>query len=210
VRWESSELPLPEEVGAPLPTLTSPARVPEPAAGKRPVRVWTQDESRFGLMTILRRRLTLKSVKPKVVAQHEYANSYLYGAVAPLSGESFFLELPGLNSELFGLFLTHLSAAAPDCLNILVLDNGSFHHAAKLPVPANIRLVFTPPYTPEVNPIERLWEDLKGRLAGLTFGSLEALSDKLSELIRNYTPEQLSSLTAYPFFVEACNALCSV
>ena len=176
----------------------------------RPLRLWTQDESRFGLRSILRRRITLKGVKPLVTAQQEYANYYLYGAVAPLSGESFFLELPLLNSTLWQLFVEHLSAASAEYRNLLVLDNGSFHHAAQIVLPENIRLVFTPPYTPEVNPIERLWEDLKGRLAGFTYATLEALSDKLGELIREYTPEQLSGLTSYPFFVEACNALGSM
>ncbi len=73
-----------------------------------------------------------------------------------------------------------------------------------------VRFIFTPPYTPEVNPMERLWEDLKDALAGHNPLSLNGLSDRLGELTQAYTPSQLSSLTSYPFFKNAANALCSM
>ena len=181
-------------------------------AGETPtptVRFWTQDESRFGLHTVLRRRVTLKGVKPLAICQQEFANCYLYGAIEPLTGESVFLEFPQLNTTCFQIFLDTLSQNFSASLNVILLDNGSFHHAKKLQIPANIRLVSTPPYTPEANPIERLWEDIKGRLAGLTFATLDELSDKLCEIIRQYKHEQFKSLTGYPFFLEACNAASS-
>ncbi len=184
-------------------------RLPRPA---RPIRVWTQDESRFGLITILRRRLTLRGVKPRAPYQHERQSFSLYGSVEPLTGESFFLELPGLNAPLFQVFLDHFAkdAAAAATLNLLVLDQAPAHIAGELRRPSNVRFIFTPPYTPEVSPIERLWEDLHAKLAGCNPLTLNALSDLVCEQIQAYTPARLSSLTSYPFFKNAANALCSM
>jgi transposase len=181
----------------------------EPTISRMPIRVWTQDESRFGLMSIIRRRLTLRGVKPLAPYQHEFANTYVYGAVEPITGESFWLELPRLDSQLFQIFLDHFSLAYPDSLNLIVLDNGSFHTTRKLNLPNNIRLIFTPPYTPEVNPIERVWLDLKTQLAGLVHSSLDGLSETIASAIQSYSPTKLQSLTSYPFFTQAVNALCS-
>ena len=235
VRWKSPVAPEPKPASDPVPepaagvpvsepsgvAVMTPEALPEPdiacASASPPavetptpaVRFWTQDESRFGLHTVLRRRVTLKGVKPLAICQQEFANCYLYGAVEPLTGESVLLEFPQLNSTCFQIFLETMSQNFPASLNVILLDNGSFHHAHKLQIPANIRLVSTPPYTPEVNPIERLWEDIKGRLAGLTFATLDELSDKLCEIIRQYKHEQFKRLTGYPFFLEACNAASS-
>lgn len=134
----------------------------------------------------------------------------LYGSVEPLTGESFFLELPGLDARLFQLFLEHFAQAAPAALNVLVLDQAPAHISQELRRPANVRFVFNPPYTPEVSPAERVWEDLRAALAGCNPPSLNALSDLVCEQIQAYTPAQLSSLTSYPFFKNAANAVCSM
>ena len=193
--------------GVELLPLTTLNQLPWPA---RPVRVWTQDESRFGLITILRRRLTLRGVKPRAPYQHELQSFMLYGSVEPLTGESFFLELPGLDASLFQVFLDHFAQDVAAALNLLVLDQAPAHIAQKLRRPPNVRFVFTPPYTPEVSPIERLWEDLHAELAGCNPPSINDLSDLVCERIQAYTPARLSSLTSYPFFKNAANALCSM
>ena len=180
-----------------------------PAATALPLKVWTQDESRFGLLSVLRRVLTLRGVKPVARFRMVFAYFYLYGVVDPLTGESFLLELPALNTDCFQLFLDAFAQAFAQSLNILVLDNGRFHTTPKLRLPPNVRLVTTPPYTPEVNPIERLWQDIKARLRAKSYATLEELSAALSEIIKQYTPAQLRSLTSYPFFKQACDAVCS-
>jgi transposase len=176
----------------------------------QPIRVWTQDESRFGLITIQRRRLTLRGIKPLAPSQHELEWSYLYGGVEPLTGKSFFLVLPALDSELFQLFLDQFAQDDPIALHLVVLDNGPAHIAQQLSLPTNVRFVFTPPYTPEVNPMERVWEDLDARIAGATPATLDALFDLLFAELRAYAPEQLASLTGYPFFKNAVYALSSI
>ena len=196
VRWGVELLP--------LSTLDQLPRPPQP------IRVWTQDESRFGLITILRRRLTLRGVKPRAPYQHQRESFMLYRSIEPLTGESFFLELPGLDARLFQLFLDLFAKDVAAALNLLVLDQARAHIAQELRRPPNVRFIFTPPYTPEVSPIERLWEDLHKELAGSNPPSINDLSDLVCEQIQAYTPARLCSLTSYPFFKNAANAVCSM
>ena len=155
----------------------------------------------------MRRRITLKGIKPVVRFQQSFENTYLYGAVEPKTGYSFFFELPRLNTLCFQIFLDEFSLAFPNSLNILILDNGSFHKADKLKLPSNIRLLFTPPYTPEVNPIERVWLSFKSSLADELFSSIDELSDRLSSIVCSFSSDAFSSLTFFPFFKTAINAL---
>jgi transposase len=179
-----------------------------PATNTRPVRVFSQDESRFGLLTVRRRRLTAYGVQPIGVVQHVFEWFYVYGAVEPTTGERFFLELPYLNAESFQLFVNTFAEAFPDSLNLLLLDNSGAHTAQRLTLPANVRLVFLPPYCPELNPIERVWHDLKDALAWLQFPNLDVQQDYLMTLLQGYQAATLQSLTDYTYLVEAIHALC--
>ena len=134
---------------------------------------------------------------------HQFDNFYLYGAVAPTSGASFFLELPYLNSRAFQVWLDGFAATFPESLNLLVLDNGAGHKAKALRWPSNVVAVFLPPYSPELNPMERLWRDLKDKLADISAQTIEALSDAVCSVIQNYAPATLHSLTSFPYFVHA-------
>ena len=165
--------------------------------------MWAQDETRCGLLPIVRRRITARGLQPVVSAASRFQSLYLYGAVEPTTGQSFFLELPALTSTLFQLFLEQLAATAPAHFHLLVLDNGAFHKAHSLRLPPNVGLLFLPPYAPELNPIERLWRDLKDWLAPRQPLTLDALSTLLTTRLRYYTPARLCSLTGFPYFVAA-------
>lgn len=170
------------------------------------VKVFAQDESRVGLLPIIRRRITACGVQPIATVTPTFQSFYLYGAVEPTTGESFFLELPALNSETFQLWLDYFAAAFPQTYNILVLDNGAFHKAQALHWPPNVAPVFLPPYSPELNPIERVWRHLKDQLAEITSKTLEELSQAICRLIQAYSPTTLQSLTGYAYFVQAVHA----
>jgi transposase len=172
------------------------------------VRVFSQDESRFGLLTI-RRRLTAGGIPPVGLIQHVFEWFYVYGTVAPMTGERFFLELPYLNADTFQLFVDAFGHAFPDSLNILLLDNSGAHTAQRIRWPENVRGVWLPPYCPELNPIERVWRDLKDDLAWLQFHDLDAQQVYVGELLQSYDAPTLKTLTGYPYLVEAINALCS-
>jgi transposase len=173
------------------------------------VRVFSQDESRFGLLTIRRRRLTACGVQPVGLIQHVFEWFYVYGAVAPTSGERFFLELPYLNADGFQLFLDAFGQAFPDSLNILLLDNSGAHTSQRIRWPENVRCVWLPPYCPELNPIERVWRDLKDDLAWLQFIDLDAQQVYVGDLLQSYDAPTLQTLTGYQCWVEAINALCA-
>ena len=131
----------------------------------------------------------------------------MYGAVEPLTGQSFFLQLPALNTQGFQLFLDHFVATDPASFHLLLLDNGAFHKARALRLPPNLGLLFLPPYTPELTPIERLWRDLKDWLAQYQPTSLDALSELLCVRLKQYSTVTLRSLTGFSYLLLAAQAV---
>jgi transposase len=184
-----------------LPTLLTQQLADCPFTG--PIKVFAQDETRLGLLPVVRRRITACGVQPVATVTHQFDHFYLYGAVEPTTGAHFFLELPYLNSRAFQVWLDGFAAAFPQSLNLLVLDNGAGHKATAVRWPANVMPVFLPPYSPELNPMERLWRDLKDQLADISVQTIAALSDAMCAIIQRYSPATLHSLTSFPYFVHA-------
>lgn len=170
--------------------------------------MFSQDESRFGLLTVRRRRLTAGGVQPVGSVQHVFEWFYVYGAVAPTTGERFFLELPYLNADMFQLFIDAFAQAFPDSLNILLLDNSGAHTAQRLRWPENVRYVWLPPYCPELSPIERVWRDVKDDVAWRQCPNFAAQQHEVGDLFCADETTTLQSLTGYAYLVEAINALC--
>ena len=136
---------------------------PNPAKNK--LKYWCEDETRIGLKTIERKKITALGVKPLGLVQWNFKAYYLYGAVAPKTGESFWWEFSHLDGMCFQIFLDKLAEKYPAHLNVIQLDNGKFHHSSSLRIPDNILLIFQPPYTPELNRIDRIWSHIKQELA---------------------------------------------
>jgi putative transposase len=176
-----------------------------------PMKVFAQDDTRLGLQPILRRRITACGVQPVATVWQRFDNFYLFGAGEPTTGDSFFLELPLLNSAMFQLWLNDFAHTFATSFNILVLDNGAFHTATTLRWPPNVAAVPLPPYSPELNPIEHLWRDLKDQLAAAVYTSLDELSDAVCRLIQRYSQATLKSLTGFVYFTQAVETvLCTV
>jgi transposase len=171
-------------------------------------RFLTQDESRLGLMPTTRRRITAKGVKPIQKVQFQFKSYYIYGAVDPLTGESFFLELPYLNGDCFQAFLNELSAFYIDDFMIMLTDNASAHTAKKLVMPDNIVLLPLPSYCPELNPIERLWQYIKSKIDFTLHKTLEALKQNVADILKEKcTDPVVASITGYSYIVDAVVAL---
>ncbi|NEQ27559.1 MAG: IS630 family transposase, partial [Microcoleus sp. SIO2G3] len=136
---------------------------------KRSIRYFAQDESRFGLKTLMGRLITASGSKPIGQWQWLFKAFWLYGAVEPATGESFFLQFSHVDTVCYQAFLDEFSKTYCDSLNILQVDNGRFHTSADLVVPENVILLFQPAYCPELNPIERLWQHLKADLKWVSF-----------------------------------------
>lgn len=158
------------------------------------------DESRFGLLSIQRRCLTARGVKPVVPYQHRFKNFYLFGAYNPVNGDQFTLELPYCNTDCFELYLEQFSAHNPTEFKILVLDNGAFHKAKRLKIPSNICLLFLPAYSPELNPAEMIWRWIKDRLANKAFKTIEDASDAVAEILKTMTSEIIKSITGWMIY----------
>ena len=165
------------------------------------INLYFQDESRFGLLTILRRMITAKGIKPVAPFLHRFDNLYLFGAFSPITGSSCLLEMPHCNSQMFQLFLNQLSTQNATEFKILVLDNGAFHHAKRLIVPDNIALIFLPPYSPELNPAEKMWRYFKDRVSMIAYNSLEMLQQKISEVINNTSMDTVKSICGNQFYL---------
>lgn len=165
------------------------------------MRLYVMDESRFGLMTITRRCLTARGVKPIVPYQHRFQNFYLFGAYAPKNGDHFTLELPQCNSENFQLWLDAFALQDAHIFKIVILDNGAFHKAKELNIPSNIALLFLPPYSPELNPAEQIWRHIKDQLANVLFKNIEGLSDQVATIVKNMTKNTIKSITGWKIYL---------
>ncbi len=171
-------------------------------------KLWFMDESRFGLKTIRRRRITKRGIKPIMRIQDEYENTYVFGAVAPADGSSIIWEMPWLNGATFQEFLNAMSIdeQAKDVHNIMITDNAGAHHAKSLKIPGNLSILFLPGYSPELNPAERVWEYMKERFAGKIFSDLAALSDHIKQVVESLSADIISSLTSPDWVMEVIHA----
>jgi transposase len=143
--------------------------------------------------------LTAKGVKPVCSYHQVFQFAYLFGAFSPVTGESFLLEMPQCNGDTFQVFLNEMDRERPDEFKIIVLDNGAFHKAKKLIIPPSIRLLFLPPYSPELNPAEKMWTKFKRAFTNKIFRSLEQISEFIREVTETVTPEIVKSTCRYNY-----------
>lgn len=120
-------------------------------------------------------------VKPVCNYHQVFKSTWLFGAFSPIDGASFMLTLPACNTHTFQLFLKEMSSYKPDELKVIVLDNGAFHKAKRLLIPGNILLVFLPPYSPELNPAEKIWQQFKRAFTNRLFTTLDEVDNFITE-----------------------------
>ena len=126
---------------------------------------------------------------------------YAYGAIAPAIGKMTSLVLPYANTEMMELFLQEVSQDFADYFIIMQVDRASWRTSDKLKVPENIRLIPQTARSPELNPIEHLWEAIRENyFYNEVFDSLEKVMDRLCEGLNyfNSVPEKLKSVTYFP------------
>ncbi|WP_228054796.1 IS630 family transposase [Gloeocapsopsis crepidinum] len=167
------------------------------------IHYWCEDETRLGLFTVQHRQLTGFGIKPVGEVQWQFLYRWLYGFVAPESGASWFMEFSHLDQACFEVALTQFAAQFPDDLHVIQVDNAGAHQADALTLPDNVILLFQPPYCPEVNPLERLWQQLKRALAWMHFGSIAQLQQTITCWVNQLSPEEVKSLTQWDWIVDA-------
>jgi len=163
---------------------------------KGKVRLMFQDEAGFGRINKPKYCWCFKGLRPSVPCHHIREYRYAYGAVEPLTGESFFLVLPYCNTDCMNVFLRELSTAYPDDFILMVDDGAAWHKSKGLEVPANIEIFPLPPYTPEMNPIEQIWKEIRKRgFKNEVFRTLEKVVDRLCDTICSLTCDTVKSIT---------------
>jgi len=126
------------------------------------VDVWSQDEARVGQQGSLCRIWARRGTRPRKVKQRQFISTYIYAAACHKTGASCALILPYANSGIMNIFLVELSQKVPDGRHIaLIVDNAGWHIAKALSIPDNITLIPLPPYAPELNAMEQIWEWLR-------------------------------------------------
>jgi hypothetical protein len=173
-----------------------------PEAGR--VELWFMDEARIGQKGRVTHVWYQKGVRPRGLHQQGFASAHLFGAVCPERDAGVALAMPEVSTAAMGLFLAELSRSLPAGTHAaLVLDGAGWHVSEDLVVPANLTLIRLPPYSPELNPVERVWEHLRDRWLShrLLAGGYEAVRDATcaawNALIAE--PGRLRSLTSFPW-----------
>lgn len=175
------------------------------------VRFWVQDEMRYGLHTLVRRAWGLKGVRIVKTAQQKYEWGYTFGALeVGGNSDAEFSYLPTVSKEATQHHLEQISRSDESSVHVLIWDGAGFHHHDLDPdVPDNIRLIRLPPYSPELNPIEKLWDITKDTICNLLFDTLDELEDKITECLQSYweNKELVKSLVGDGWMLGEINAI---
>lgn len=162
------------------------------------VRVFFMDEARFGQQGTLTRVWAPKGSRPTAVKQTRFEWVYLYAAVEPATGASVALQAPHGNLGTMRVFLGMLSSElGPNDHAVLIMDQAGWHTSRRLAVLDNITILLLPPYSPELNPVERLWAYLRSHfLANRAYDDYPHLLDAGAQAWQRLTPELLRSVCA--------------
>jgi transposase len=164
--------------------------------GVKNLEIWFQDETRFGQKGISNKLWTIRGLREQRPRQDGFKSAYLIGAVNPNTGQKYSLIFDGLDSRVMNEFLNGFSEAIlPHHHVILFLDRASWHSAEDLKIPSNMTLYFLPPYSPELNPIERLWNYLKSNfLSRKILANMEDVFDIGAKAWNQLSPEIIKSV----------------
>lgn len=139
------------------------------------VDIWFQDESRIGQQGSLTRIWAPRGSRPRVVRQQQFLYQYIFGAVCPEQKTCAAIIVPYANGESLQLHLEEISYHVPEGRHaVVVMDQAGWHTTKKLHLPQNISILHLPPYSPEINPQENIWQYLKSNfLSNRVFNSKE-------------------------------------
>jgi transposase len=166
---------------------------------------WAHDQARRGLKPIVRRVWARRGQRPLAVSTHGYQWSYVYGFVQPRNGQTHWALLPEVNTAAMQLVLDDFGRAhqlGPRKQVVLLVDRAPWHRTPKLHVPAGIHLMELPPYTPELQPAERLWPLLNEGIANRPYHTIRSLDRTLVRRCQQllHQPDRIRALTCYSWW----------
>ncbi len=168
----------------------------------RPVLIMPQDEGRFGRISDPRACWAPAGIRPRVPKQIVREYLYVYAAVAPALGKMTALILPYTNTNMMNIFLQEVSQEFAEFYVIMLMDRAGWHRAGGLNIPENIKFIEQPAHSPEVNPVEHLWDEIREKeFHNTVFNSISELEGHLCEALVKIQndPARLRSLTNFPY-----------
>ena len=172
----------------------------------RRLRIMFADEARFGRMNRPRPCWAPLGIRPEVASQLIREYVYLYGAVSPKDGTCVYLIMPAPDTECFQIFLDVLAKKYPKEFILLLVDGAGNHRSDKLMIPANIMPYPLPPYSPELNPQENIWDEIREKIfKNYALKSMNEVYAKLEEaaLYIERNPTLVKSITSFPYIVRS-------
>jgi len=163
-----------------------------------------QDEAGFGRINKPKRCWCPKGIRPLVPCHRIREYTYAYGAISPLDGEMVSLVLPYANTDCMNIFLTEVSKRYPDDYILMVADNAMWHRSKELIIPQNIEIFPLLPYTPELNPIEMIWDEVREKgFKNELFHTLSAVQSRLCDTLLSleFDHKRVHSITAWNWIV---------
>ena len=161
------------------------------------VHIWVIDEMRFGLQPVTRRVWTRRGVEVVVPVHPRYQWGYTYGGLEICGNKAEFLHTDGVSQEATAMFYQQLAESDPESTHIIIADGAGFHlKEGDERMPSNVRVITLPAYSPELNPIEKLWDIVKDRICNRVWPDLEQLRAAIDGVLQEYwtTPELVRSL----------------
>jgi len=176
------------------------------------MKLWVYDEMRYGLHPLLRKMWSLIGTRVIAPVNRRFKWGYVLGAIEVEGSGSEFLYTNGLGKDMDALFIEQISASSPDEIHVIIGDGAGFHHkegqANKEALPENVRILTLPPYSPELNPIEKFWDVVKDGIFSVNWKNLEELETKMSEVLKSWweRPEGFASLFTSSYLRTELNA----
>ncbi len=144
-----------------------------------PIEIWWQDEARIGQKNGITRRWAKRGTRPVALKDQRTASAYLFGAICPQHGKGAAIVMPRCNTEAMNHHLAEITRnVAPGAHAVLMLDQAGWHTAQSVDVPDNITLLPLPPRSPELNPVENIWQLMRQNwLSNRIFKSYDDIVD---------------------------------
>jgi hypothetical protein len=168
----------------------------------RPVILMAEDEGRFGRLSERRRGWAPKPIRPPVPRQVVRAWVYVFAAVCPPLGQLTALIVPYANTQMMTLLLKQVAVDFQEYFIVMVVDRAKWPMSTTRQLPDNLRWLPLPSGSPELNPTEHLWDNLReNEVANHLWESLDHVESALGTGIKRLAsqPERLRSLTNFPY-----------